>query len=116
MSLCSDTEEGMDELALADDIALSQPTDLSLSDCVHRLIALDGSRRAFGRPEPEAGSDALLDESMVLLDDVVHVRRSSTTTTLGKFTGLSQFGDRRGVRRMAIYIDDPRGRPIAEQC
>jgi hypothetical protein len=50
--LCSNTEEGVDELTLADDIALFQPTDLSLSDCMHRLIALDSSRRAFGRPEP----------------------------------------------------------------
>ena len=66
-----------DEVTLANDIAFVQPTDLSLSDCMHRLIALDGSRRAFGRPEPEAGGDALLDESMIVLDDVVHVRRSS---------------------------------------
>ena len=69
-ALSSYTEEGMDELTLANDIALVQPTDLSLSDGMHRLIARDCSRRAFGRPEPEAGGDALLDESMILLDDV----------------------------------------------
>src|ERR1019366_7549441 len=108
MALCSNTEEGVDELTLANDLALVQPTDLSLSDCMHRLIALDSSRRAFGRPEPEAGDDALLDESMVLLDDVVHIRRSSTTTALAQFAGLRQFGDRTGVRRMAVHIDDAR--------
>ena len=41
-------------------------------------------------------------------DDVVHVRRSSTTTALPQFAGLRQFGDGSGVRRMAIYIDDAR--------
>ena len=116
MNLGRNTEEGVDELTLADDIALVQPTDLSLSGCMHRLIALDSSRRAFGRPELQAGGDALLGESIILLDDVVHVRRSSTTTPSGKFTGLRQFGDRSGVRWMAIHIDDTRRRPIAEQC
>ena len=106
-------EEGVDELNLADDIALVQPPDLSLSDCMHRLIACDGSRRTFGRPESEAGGDAFLDESMVLFDDVLHVRRSSTTTALTQFAGLRQFGDGSGVRRMAVYIDDARRRPAA---
>ena len=71
--LCSNTEEGVDELTLADDIALAQPTNLSFSDCMHRLISLDGSRRAFGGPESEAGGDALLDESMVLFDHIIQV-------------------------------------------
>ena len=61
MALFSNAKEVVDELTLANDIALVQPTDLPLSDCMHRLIALDCSRRAFGRPEPEAGGDALLD-------------------------------------------------------
>ena len=56
-------EEGVDELNLADDIALVQPPDLSLSDCMHRLIALDCSRRAFRRAESQAGGDAFLDGS-----------------------------------------------------
>ena len=107
-ALCSNTEEAVDELTLAEDIALAQPANLSFPDCVHRFIALYGSGRAFGRPESETGDDALLNESMVLLDDVVQVRRSSTTTASVQFSRPREFGDGTGVRRMAIHIDDAR--------
>ena len=39
--LCSDAEDGVDELALRYRIALSDPADLTFADCIHRLIALD---------------------------------------------------------------------------
>lgn len=63
----------MNESPLADGIAFWQPADLSLSYRVHSLVTLDRSQRSFNRPEAEAGSDALFDESVILLDDVVHV-------------------------------------------
>lgn len=75
-------------LTLADDIDFVQPADMSLPDCMHRLVTFDGSPRAFGRSESEAGGDVLLDESMILLDDIVHVRRCSTTTAPTQFAGL----------------------------
>jgi hypothetical protein len=46
---------------------------LSLPYWVHSLVTLDRFQCSFHRPESEAGSIALLDESSILLDDVVHV-------------------------------------------
>src|SRR5512133_842476 len=97
----------MNELTLADDIALGQPADLPLPNRVHGLVALDRSPRAFSRSESKARGNPLLDESVILLDDVVHVGRSSATTSSAKFAGLLQFGDGARVRRMSIHIDDP---------
>jgi hypothetical protein len=69
--LCGDAEDGMDELALREGIALGNPADLTFADCMHRLVAFDRSTRTFGGSEAEARCNALLDEPMILLDDVV---------------------------------------------
>jgi len=63
--LCSDTEQSVDELSLADYVALAEPADLTLSDCMHCLITFDCSPRAFRRTEAKAGGDALLEEAIV---------------------------------------------------
>ena len=89
-------------MTLTDRIGLTYPPDLSFSNCMHRLIALDRSPRPVRGSESEAGVDALLDEPMILLDDVVQIRGSSTTATTAEFTGLLQLGDRAGVCRMPI--------------
>jgi transposase len=68
--------------------ALRDPADLPFSNCMHRLVTFDRSTRALHRTEIEARRDPLLDESMILLDDVVHVRRCSATTTPAEFAGL----------------------------
>jgi hypothetical protein len=70
-------------------------------------------RQRFCRTESEARRDPLLDESMVLLDDVIQVRRCPATTTLSEFAGLLQLGDRARVCRMPIDIDDSWWRPTA---
>src|SRR5205807_3207673 len=83
--LCSNPEEIVDELTLADDVALVQPPYLSLSDCMHRLVTVDGSTSALDRSEPEACRNPLLNESVVLLDDVVQIRRRSAATAATEF-------------------------------
>ena len=103
----------MDELTLTDRITLRDPADLPFSDRVHRLVTLDRSTRSLRRTESEARRDPLLDESMVLLDDVIQVRRWSATKPSAAFSGLFQLGDRSCVSRMPIDIDDPRWRPTA---
>jgi len=65
--LRGDAEDRVNELPLADWIAFRDPTDLTLSDCVHRLVALDCSARTLCLTEAEARRYPLLDESMVLL-------------------------------------------------
>ena len=100
LCLCCDPEDRMNELALADGIALRQPADLALSDRMHSFVTLDRSQCSFYRSEAEAGSDALFDESVILLDDVVHVWRSSATAAPTQFAGLLQFYGRLGVTSM----------------
>jgi hypothetical protein len=50
---------------------------------------------------------------MVLLDDVIQVRRCPATTSPAEFAGLFQLGDRARLRRVPIDIDDPWWRPTA---
>src|SRR5690242_10683958 len=75
---------------------------------MHRLIALNGSTSALDRSEPEACRYPLLNESMVLLDDVVQIRRGSAATAPAKFTGLLQVGNCAGIGWVAIDVDDAR--------
>ena len=70
-TLRSDAEDCMDELALRDSIALGDPSDLTFADCMHRLVALDGSPGTLRRSKAEARGNPLLYETMVLFDDVV---------------------------------------------
>ena len=111
--LGGDAKNAMDELTLTDRIAFCDPADLPFSDCMHRLVALDRSTRALRRTEAETRGDALLDESMVLFDNVIQVRRCSATTTPAEFAGLLQLGDRAGVRQMAVHIDHSRRGSLA---
>ena len=69
--LCSDPKEGMDETALSDQIGFGQPANLPFPDQMHRFVTVDRPHRPFGRPEPETCYNALLDKSMILLNDVV---------------------------------------------
>jgi hypothetical protein len=47
---------------------------------MHRLVTFDHSTRSLRRTESEAGDDAFLDESVVLLDDVIEILRCSAAT------------------------------------
>ena len=59
-------------------ISLSPPPDLTFSDHVNLLISTYRVYRTRHRTKPEASSDPLLDESMVLLHDIVQIRSRST--------------------------------------
>src|SRR5262249_17311317 len=105
---CGDAAHRVDELTLSDGIALRDPADLPFSDCMHRLVTIDRPGRSLRRTEAEARRDPLLDESMVLFDNIVSVRRFSATTAGAESSGLLQFSNRAGIGRMAIDVDDPR--------
>jgi hypothetical protein len=45
--LHGDAEDRVDELTLTEKIGLTDPPDLPFSNCMHRLVALDCSPRAF---------------------------------------------------------------------
>ena len=106
--LRGDTQGLIDETDLADYISLSQPPDLTFSDHVHRLISTYRVYRASHQTKLEASGDPLLDESMVLLHDVVQIRSRSTAATCPQFTGLFQFRNGVSVGWMPIHIDHPR--------
>jgi hypothetical protein len=61
----------VNKLALPYHISLFQPSDLPFPNHMHRLVTFDRPPCAFWRTESEARRDALLDEAMVLLNDVV---------------------------------------------
>lgn len=69
--LRSYAESLIDETDLGSDISLEQPPNLSFSDRVHRLVASYRVQRTGHGAKPEAGGDALFDESVVLLHDIV---------------------------------------------
>ena len=113
--LRGDTQGLIDETDLADYISLSQPPDLTFSDHVHRLIATYRIYRTSHRAKPEASGDPLLDESMVLLHDIVQIRSRSTAATCPQFTGLFQFRNGVSVGWMPVHIDHPRSDRRAPQ-
>src|SRR5947209_11845275 len=102
---CSDAVNLMDESDLPNHVIFRQPADLTFSDHVHRLIPGDRVQRATYRPEPKARSDSLLDETMVLFQDIVHVGRRPTAAPPSQFAGLLQFGNGCGIGWMAVHVD-----------
>ena len=111
-----DAERSLDKSDLANDIVLGYPADLTFVDCVHRLVTFNRSPCTFCRPKTRARHDPLLDKAMVLLDDVVQIRRDSAMTAPAEFTPLLQLGDRTGICRVAIHIDYTRRGTSAGQC
>jgi hypothetical protein len=103
----------LNELALRYGIALSEPANLPFADCMHRFVPFDRSTCTLDRSESKARCDPLLDKPMVLLDDVVQIRRRSAATTATEFTGLLQLGDRAGVGWMPVRVDHSRPRSLA---
>jgi hypothetical protein len=91
--LRGDAEDAVDEFALRCRIAFTNPADLTLAYGMHRFVARDRSPCTLRRTEAEAGRNPLLDKAMVLLDDVVPIRRGSTATAPTEFTGPLQFGN-----------------------
>ena len=113
--LCSDTEDRVNEPALGYRITLGYPADLPFANCVHRLITFDRSPRPLHRTETKAGRDPLLDEAMILLDNVVQIRRGSAATAPVEFPALLQVGHGTGICWMPIHVDHPRRRPTSRQ-
>src|SRR6266851_1103440 len=98
----------MNETNLAGYIALLQPPHLPFSDHVHGFISGDRLYRALHRTEPQACGDALLDEPVVLLNDIVQIRNRPAATTPAQFTAVLQYRYGVSIGRMAVHVDHPR--------
>jgi len=85
-----------------------EPSDLSFADHVHRFVARYGVECAIHGPEPETGSDSFFDKAVILLDDVVEVRRRSAAAVAPQFAGSLQIRNYLRVRRMSVDVDYPR--------
>jgi len=72
-SLGSYFKQAGDELHLTEDISFVHAMHLTLSDHVHRFIAVQGSTRGLERKETHPQPDQLFHEAMVLLDKIVEV-------------------------------------------
>ena len=101
-------ERTLDKPDLANDIVFGYPADLTFADDVHGLVSRNRVQRAIDGSEPLASHDPLLDETMILLKDVVEVGCPSTPAPQTKFTSAFQLLDGRRVRRMAIHVDHAR--------
>ena len=84
------------------------PADLTFADDVHGLVSSNRVQCAIDGSEPLASQDALLHETMILLEDVVELGCPSAPAPRTKFAGAFQLLDGRRVRRMAIHVDHSR--------
>lgn len=108
LRLCNDAEDTFDEAHLTKNVGPRQPADLPLADDVHCFISCDRIQRTIYRSEPLTGDDSLLHIPVVLLEDVVHIRRPATLATVAQITRLFQLFNCGRIRRMAIDVDDSR--------
>ena len=67
------SEHAFDEADLFGDVALRQPSNLSFADHVHCFVALDGSFCTGQRAESLLGVHTPLDDSVILLQDVIQM-------------------------------------------
>jgi len=75
------------ESDLPEGVSFGEPSDLSFADHVHRFVALNIVQCTIHGSEPETGSDSLFNKAVVLLDDVVQVRRRSAAAVAPRFAG-----------------------------
>src|SRR4051812_32457857 len=91
---------------LRPNIIAPHPSNLPLSDHVHRLIALNCSLGCVEFPEALLGVDPAFYCTMVLLDNVVQVWDGSMAASAAKHPFFVNSRDGRGVGRCQIRIDD----------
>jgi len=98
-------KQAVNELPMPYHITLSQPTDLPFADRMHCLVSPDRSPRSFRRSKSQACIDALLNEPVILLRDVIEVGRGPASTSPTEFARLLQFLGGANVGGMSIDVN-----------
>ena len=93
----SQIEDLVDESDLTEDIFPAHPSNLPLSDHVHRLVTLNRSPRRLELPKSLLGLDPTFDGSVVLLQNIVQVLHGPVPATGAKRPFLLYIGDGRAV-------------------
>ena len=101
-------EQPFYESDLRPNIIAPHPSNLPLSDHVHRLITLNCSLGCVEFPEALLGVNPAFYCTMVLLDNVVQVWDGSMAASAAKHPFFLNSRDGRGVGRSQIRIDDAR--------
>jgi hypothetical protein len=104
----SQIEELPDETDLTENIIPAHPSNLPLSDHVHRLIPLDRSPCRLEFPKSLLGVHSAFDRSMILFQDIVKVLHRSVPTTAAQGPFLLYVCDGCTVDRRQIRVDDAR--------
>ena len=69
-----DAERTFDEAHLTDGVGFWQPANLTFADNVHCPVSHDRVQSAINGPEPLAGHDSLLQETMIRFNHIIDVR------------------------------------------
>jgi|SRR5712691_4530888 len=101
----SQIEELPDETDLTENIIPAHPSNLPLSDHVHRLISLNRSPGRLELSKSLLGVYSAFDRSMVLFQDIVQVLHRSVPTTSAQDPFLLYICD----ARPSAYITQPNG-------
>src|SRR6266849_629442 len=104
----SQIEELPDETDLTENIIPAHPSNLPLSDHVHRLISLNRSPGRLELSKSLLGVYSAFDRSMVLFQDIVQVLHRSVPTTSAQDPFLLYICDGCAVDRRQIRVDDTR--------
>lgn len=87
----------MDEVDLARNVTLCQPSNLTFADHMHRFIALDRPFGARKGPEAQTRVDPPFDCTVILLHDVVEIGNHAAATAPAECMIPFQFVDRSGI-------------------
>ena len=104
----SQIEELPDETDLTENIIPADPSNLPLSDHVHRLISLDRSACRLELSKSLLGFHSAFDRPMILFEDIVKVLHRSVPATATQGPFLLYVGDGGAVDRCQIRVDDTR--------
>src|ERR1700759_827993 len=99
-----ESEDDLDEVKLARDITLCQPSNLPFADHVHRFIALDRPLGARKRAEAQTRVDPPFDRTMILLDNIVEIGNDTAATSPAERVIPFQFVNHSGIG-VTVHID-----------